>query len=76
MVSIPQRDFDDCDFGDFKQDLDSPRATTATIRHRKTKSNFRYESGYASMAPIHYFKFWRVKWPAWRQTHLIELKKK
>jgi len=34
--------------------------------------SFLYETGYASMAPIHYFKFWSLKWPVWQQTYRMD----
>lgn len=68
---IERDDYGTTGFGDFKQDLDSPRVTPAKIGVRGRSSTFLYESGYASMAPIHYFKFWRLKWPAWRETYRL-----
>ena len=73
-TEIPRMDYDSSFFGDFKQDLDSPRVTIAIITHARKKSRFLYESGYASMAPIHYFKFWSHKWPVWRRIYEIGVK--
>ncbi|MEM8953191.1 MAG: hypothetical protein AAGD22_03480 [Verrucomicrobiota bacterium] len=69
---ITRPDFGSTDFGNFKQDLDSPRVTEATIRCKGDSRVFLYESGYASMAPIHYFKFWNIKWPVWKETYRLE----
>jgi len=68
-------DFGSTDFGDFKEDTDAPRVTDAMVhgRHGMRRSQvFLYESGYASMAPIHDFKFWRLKWPVWRETWRLQ----
>jgi len=70
-TEIGRDDFSTTDFGNFKQDLDSPRITPAKISVRGRNQTFLYESGYASMAPIHYFKFWSLKWPAWRETYRL-----
>ena len=74
-TEIERSDFGSTDFGNFKQDLDSPRVTEANIRCKQASRVFLYESGYASMAPIHYFKFWSLKWPAWKETYRIENEK-
>ena len=73
-AEISRDEFCDTDFGDFKGDFDSPRIETAAIRFGKKSRLFYYETGYASMAPIHYFKFWRLKWPVWRQTYQLSKK--
>lgn len=70
-TEIGRLDFGATHFGNFKQGLDSPRATPATIDSPQGSRVFLYESGYASMAPIHYFKFWSLKWPVWSKTHRI-----
>lgn len=72
QAKIERSDFDSADFGNFKQDLDSPRVTEATFRSKQGSRTFLYESGYASMAPIHYFKFWSLKWPVWKEAYRIE----
>jgi hypothetical protein len=59
------------DFGNFKQDLDSPRITPAKIKVRGNSHTFLYESGYAAMAPIYYFRFWSLKWPVWKETYRL-----
>lgn len=74
-TEIRRSDFGRCNFRDFKQDLDSPRVTVATISCGKRKSQFYYESGYAAIAPIYYFRFWRIKWPVWKETYQIETRK-
>jgi hypothetical protein len=71
-TQIDRVDFGECDFGNFKQDLDSPRVTVAVISRGRKKSQFLYESGYASMAPIYYFRFWNIKWPVWKKTYEME----
>ncbi|CAN5506951.1 hypothetical protein BH09VER1_BH09VER1_55910 [soil metagenome] len=71
-TEIKREAFDSCKWGDFKQDLDSPRVTVAHTRHLGEGRQFLYESGYASMAPIYYFIFWELKWPVWRKTYQIE----
>ncbi len=72
QTEIECSDFDSTAFGNFKRDLDSPRVTEAVVRSKHGSRVFLYESGYASMAPIHYFKFWSLKWPAWKETYRIE----
>lgn len=72
---IERSEFGATDFGNFKQDLDSPRVTEAAIRTKRGSQPFLYESGYASMAPIHYFKFWCLKWPVWKEAYRIENEK-
>ncbi len=74
-ADIERSEFGATDFGNFKQDLDSPRVTKAIIRTKHGTQQFLYESGYASIAPIHYFKFWSLKWPAWKETYRIENEK-
>jgi len=69
---VSQAEFGKTDFGDFKGDLDSPRIEPASVRSNQGDRTFLYETGFASMAPIHYFKFWSLKWPVWRETYLIE----
>ena len=71
-TKIERSDFGSTEFGNFKQDLDSPRVTEAAVSCEHGSRVFLYESGYASMAPIHYFKFWRLKWPAWKETYRIQ----
>jgi hypothetical protein len=70
-TEISSDDFGVTDFGNFKQDLDSPRITRAKISVRGRSQTFLFESGYASMAPIHYFRFWTRKWPVWRETYRL-----
>lgn len=70
-TEVGRDDFRTTDFGNFKQDLDSPRITRARIAVRGESHTFLYESGYASMAPIYYFRFWSVKWTAWRETYRL-----
>lgn len=60
------------DFGNFKLSLDSPQVAIAKIRTENGDVQFRYETGYASMAPINYFKFWNLKWPVWKETYRLE----
>ena len=67
-TEIGRDDFSTTDFGDFKQDLDSARITRARIVVKGESHTFLYESGYASMAPIYYLRFWSVKWPVWRES--------
>jgi len=74
-VEIDRTDFGSDDFGNFKQDLDSPQVTEASIRTKNGLQKFLYESGYASMAPIYYFRFWSIKWPIWKETYRIENEK-
>lgn len=71
-TEIERSGFGSTDFGDFKQDLDSPRVTEAQIYCKHGARLFLYESGYASMAPIYYFRFWSLKWPAWKETYRIQ----
>jgi hypothetical protein len=66
---IRSDDFGATDFGNFKQDLDSPRITRAIIEAGGRTQTFLYESGYASMAPIYYFRFWTLKWPVLRAAY-------
>jgi len=69
---ISQPDYGKTNFGKFKQNLDSPQVMKATIQCQGGSRVFLYESGYASMAPIHYFKFWSLKWPVWKETYRIK----
>ena len=59
-------------FGDFKQDLANPRPSHATLKCGWREVKFLYESGTASMPPIHYFKFWSLKWPVWKETYRVD----
>jgi len=68
-LEIESEDFASWDYGNFKQDLDSPRVIEAVTQHKGRKAGIRYESGYASMAPIYYFRFWKIKWPVWKKTY-------
>lgn len=70
-VELEHTQFEDTDFGDFEGDSDSPRIDRALIKNRGKKYYFVYETGFASMAPIHYFKFWSLKWPVWKKTYEI-----
>lgn len=74
-TEIEWSDFGSIDFGDFKQDLQLPKMAEATIHCSRGLRRFSYESGYASMAPIYYFRFWQMKWPVWRETYRIESEK-
>jgi hypothetical protein len=74
-AEIDRTEFVSTHFGNFKQDLDSPRVTEASIRTKEGSLEFLYESGYASMAPIYYFRFWSIKWPVWQETYRIENEK-
>lgn len=70
-AEIDRENFSTTDFGNFKQDLDSPRIVQAKINLRGKSQTFLYESGYASMAPIYYFRFWKLKWPVWRESYRL-----
>ncbi len=74
-TEIERSDFESTNFGNFKQDFDSPRVIKSTVQITIGSRPFLYESGYASMAPIHYFKFWRLKWPVWKETYRIQSEK-
>lgn len=71
-AEVGRSEFGSTNFGDFKLDLDSPRVTEATIHTKHGTELFLYESGYASMAPIYYFKFWSMKWPVWKEAYRLE----
>lgn len=66
---VDRSNLDQVDYGNFKQDVDSPRITRAILKHTHGKAILLYESGYASMAPIYYFRFWEYKWPVWKETY-------
>ncbi len=52
------------DWGDFKAGME-PKIGAATLTlNDGTSLSLPYETGYASMAPIHYEMFWSVKYPA------------
>jgi len=72
-AEILQPKFGSTGFGDFKGDLDAPRIEPAKIRIGLRTRPFLYETGYASMAPIHYFKFWSLKWPIWKETYQLSI---
>lgn len=46
------------DWGDFKTDLQPEIGTATLVLNDETSLSLPYETGYASMAPIHYVKFW------------------
>jgi len=71
-TEINRNEYGRTEFGNFKQDLDSPRVTEAIVRNQTEIHLFLYESGYASMAPIYYFRFWTIKWPIWKTTYQLE----
>jgi hypothetical protein len=67
--------FGAADFGNFKGDVKRPTMSAATVLRtprffgRGRPVSFFYESGYASMPPIAYFKFWAEKWPVWKRAY-------
>jgi hypothetical protein len=68
--------FGEASYGNFKGDLNDPMMVSATVSPKPSflgrargPVSFVYESGYASMPPIDYFKFWAVKWPAWKKAY-------
>jgi hypothetical protein len=64
------------DWGDFKTGLE-PRIGTARIDLKDgTSFSFQYETGYASMAPIYYELFWRVKYPALHNLDIARIRGK
>lgn len=67
-TEIERSDFGSTNFGNFKQDIDSPRVTEARVRCKNGIRLFLYESGYASMAPIYYLRFWSLKWTTWKEA--------
>lgn len=67
-TEIAAPDFKGVAFGDLKQGLGSP-VVEAVMRCGEIRRVFLYESGYASMAPIYYFRFWSLKWPVWKETY-------
>jgi hypothetical protein len=63
-------------WGDFKTGLE-PRVGTARIDLKAGASfSFQYETGYASMAPIYYEQFWRVKYPALQNLDIARIRGK
>jgi len=61
-------------WGYFKTDRE-PRIGTARIDLKDgTSFSFQYETGYASMAPIYYELFWRVKYPALRNLDIARIR--
>jgi hypothetical protein len=63
-------------WGDFKTDAE-PRIGTARIDLRDgTSFSFQYETGYASMAPIYYERFWSVKYPALHNLDVARIRGK
>src|SRR4030095_1127935 len=71
FYEISRDQFGTVDFGNFKQDVNSPCVTTACMTVGRKSIEFLYESGYASMAPINYLKFWHTKWPVWKKTYAL-----
>lgn len=50
-------------WGNFKHDLKAELETVRVTRDDGTTADFLYETGYAAMAPIHYQRFWEIKYP-------------
>lgn len=62
------------DWGYFKTDWE-PKIGTATLtKDDGTSVSFLYETGYASMAPIHYQMFWSLKYPVLDKLDLERLR--
>ena len=50
-------------WGNFKHQGRAELETVRVTRDDGTSVDFLYETGYASMAPIHYQRFWELKYP-------------
>lgn len=50
-------------WGNFKHEGRAELQTVRVTRHDGTSVDFLYETGYASMAPIRYQRFWKLKYP-------------
>lgn len=69
-------DFKRWHWEDFKADAE-PRIGTARIDLKAgTSFSFQYETGYASMAPIYYERFWSVKYPALQKLDIARIRGK
>lgn len=63
-VTVNPLEIKSWDWGDFKTN-GKPEVGVATLNlNDETSVSLPYETGYASMAPIHYVMFWSVKYPA------------
>jgi hypothetical protein len=63
-------------WGDFKTGLE-PRIGTARIDLKvETSFSLPYETGYASMAPIYYARFWSVKYPVLAKLDIAHIRGK
>jgi hypothetical protein len=67
----PCDSFGETEWGNFKLVLERPAVVEATLCHDNRTVVFLYESGYASMAPIYYFRFWSQKWTVWKRTYQL-----
>lgn len=50
-------------WGNFKRELRAELELAELTLADQTKVRLAYETGYASMAPIHYAKWWQIKYP-------------
>ena len=56
-------DVTDWAWGNFKRELRAEVAIAELTVKEQPKICMAYETGYASMAPIHYAKWWRLRYP-------------
>lgn len=56
-------DVQDWSWGNFKRELRAELELAELTLKDQTRIRMAYETGYASMAPIHYAKWWRIKYP-------------
>jgi hypothetical protein len=53
----------DTKFGNFKGNRSKKTEIMLLSFNNGKESRLEYETGYASMAPIYYFRFWKIKFP-------------
>ncbi len=63
MFAVSPLEIEQWSWGDFKTGLKQDVGTAGVQMTDGTVSSFKYETGYASMAPIHYARFWLLKYP-------------
>ena len=76
MFAVSPLEIESWKWGDFKTGL-LPGIGTARLQMKNgTVSSLKYETGYASMAPIHYARFWDAKYPALDKLDINRLRAK
>jgi hypothetical protein len=69
-------DIEDWNWGDFKTDLNLQIGDAKISVRNAGDRSFQYETGWASMAPIYYARFWLVKFPVLPKLDIDRLRSK